>query len=115
MKFPVFSLAICILAAPFLMSSNAVADEANADCQVRENGKDKKQKSGPCNVFEARGHVWILLATGDWFVLRPKSKTDRFVDQAGKDVKRDYAADVPAYHWPHRHITVNMNGDQGAD
>lgn len=111
MKFPVLSLAICILATPFLVSTDAVADDTNADCHVRENGKDKVKKTGPCNVFEASGHVWILLATGDWFVLKPKSKTDRFVDQAGKDVKREFAADVPAYHWAHRHITVNMNSD----
>jgi hypothetical protein len=111
MKYPVLSLLICILAAPFLVSSSAVADDTNADCHVRENGTDKVKKSGPCHVFEARGHVWILLATGDWFVLRPKNKTDRFVDQAGKDVKRDFEGDVPAYHWAHRHITVNMNSD----
>jgi hypothetical protein len=93
------------------MSSSAVADETNADCQVRENGKDKIKKSGPCNVVEARGYVWILLATGDWFTLRPKNKTDRFVDQAGKDVTRKFEADIPVYSWPHRHITVNMKSD----
>jgi hypothetical protein len=111
MKFPILTLIICTLTTPFLLSSSAVANDTNADCQVRENGKDKVKKTGPCNVFEARGHVWILLATGDWFVLRPKNKADRFVDQAGKDVKRDFADGSPAYHWPHRHITVNMKSD----
>jgi hypothetical protein len=109
MKFPVLALVICVLSASLLLPSGALANDTNADCQVRENGKDKIQKTGPCHVFEARGHVWILLATGDWFVLRPKNKADRFVDQTGKDVKRDFQADVAAYHWPHRHITVNMN------
>jgi hypothetical protein len=111
MKIPVLSLVICILTTPFLVSSSAVADEDNADCHVRENGKDKVKKSGPCNVFEARGHVWILLATGDWFTLRPKNKADRFVDQDGKDVTRKLEADIPVYHWAHRHITVNMISD----
>ena len=111
MKFPILSLVICILTTPFLVSSSAAADESNVDCQVRENGKDKIKKSGPCNVFEARGYVWILLATGDWFTLRPKNKTDRFVDQEGKDVTRKFEADIPVYHWSHRHITVNMKSD----
>jgi len=111
MKSQILSLIICTLTIPFLLSSSADANDANADCQVRENGKDKVQKTGPCNVYEASGHVWILLATGDWFVLRPKNKADRFVDQAGKDVKRDFADGSPSYHWPHRHITVNMNSD----
>jgi hypothetical protein len=92
---------------PFLAPSNAFADGPNANCQVRENGEDKKKKTGACTVVESKGYVWILLATGDWFVLKPKGKIDRFVDQSGKDVKRDFAADVPSYHWPHRHITVN--------
>lgn len=110
MKFSVLILAICILTIPFLLSTSAVADDSNADCQVRENGKDKVQKTGPCTVVEARGFVWILLATGDWFVLKPKNKADRFVDQSGKDVKRDFQGDAPAYHWPHRHITVSKTG-----
>ena len=111
MKFPILFLVICILATPFLLSSSAVADETNADCHVRENGTDKVKKTGPCNVVEARGHVWILLATGDWFVLKPKNKTDKFFDNEGKDVSRDFEADIPVYHWAHRHITVNMKGD----
>jgi hypothetical protein len=111
MKIPVLSLVICILTTPFLVSSSAVADESNADCHVRENGKDKEKKSGPCNVFETRGYVWILLATGDSFTLKPKNKTDRFVDQEGKDVTRRFEADIPVYHWAHRHITVNMKSD----
>ena len=111
MKFPTLILVICILTTPFLMSSSAVAAESNADCQVRENGKDKVQKSGACDVFEARGYVWILLATGDWFTLKPKNKTDRFVDQDGKDVTRNFEADNPVYHWSHRHITVNKHSD----
>ena len=111
MKTPVLSLLLCILASPFVMTSTVLANDANADCKVRENGKDKIKKTGPCTVVESRGHVWILLATGDWWVLRPKQKADRFVDQAGKTVKRDFAADVPSYHWPHRHITVNATSD----
>ena len=109
MKFSTVALVACFLFAPLLLSSNALADGTNADCQVRENGKDKVKKSGKCTVVESRGHVWILLPTGDWFVLRPKKKADRFVDQNGKDVKRDFAGDVPSYHWPHRHITVNAS------
>ncbi len=111
MKFPVLSLLLCILVSSFVMTSTVLANDANADCKVRENGKDKIKKTGPCTVVESSGHVWILLATGDWWVLRPKNKADRFVDQAGKDVKRDFAADVPSYHWPHRHITVNTKSD----
>ena len=89
--------------------TGVLADDTNADCHVRENGKDKIKKTGPCNVFEARGHVWILLPTGDWWVLKPKNKADRYVDHKGKDVKREYNGDKPVYRWAHRHITVTAN------
>ena len=107
MKFPILSLAICILTAPLLLSPLAVAADSNADCEVRENGKDKEKKSGPCNVFEARGYVWILLTTGDWFTLTPKGKSDRFVDHEARDVTRKFEGGIPVYHWAHRHIAVN--------
>ena len=110
MKSRVLFSVICILTTPFLLSSNAVAEAPNADCEVRENGKDKEKKSGPCSVYEASGYVWILLPTGDWYTLKPKNKTDRFVDQSGKDVKREFQADLPVYSWAHRHIKVKKKG-----
>ena len=109
MKFSVLVVTICILTTSFL-ASGASAAGSNASCDVRENGKDKEKKTGQCDVFEARGYVWILLATGDWYTLTPKNKTDKFVDQDGKDVTRKLEGGVPVYHWPHRHITVTKKG-----
>ena len=108
MKFPIRALAACMLTVSFLLPLGAFAADTNADCHVRENGEDKKKKSGPCNVVEARGHIWILLASGDSFVLSPRQKKDRFTDDKGRDVKREMEAGLPVYSWEHRHITVNM-------
>jgi len=99
---------ICVLGSAFLVPAPASADGVNADCHVRENGENKKKKSGPCTVTETNGHIWILLANGDSFTLKPREKKDRFKDQNGRDVSRSIEASLPVYNWEHRHITVNM-------
>ena len=101
-------LLTCVLATAFVMPIAASAEDGpNADCHVRENGENKKKKSGPCTVTETQGNIWILLANGDSWTLKPRDKEDRYKDQKGKNVKLKYEAGVPVYSWEHRHITVN--------
>jgi hypothetical protein len=108
MKTAISAAALLALTIGCFYLPTAYADEANADCHVRENGENKKKKSGPCTVTEAQDNIWILLANGDSYTLRPrKEKNNQFKDQDGKDVKRKMEAGVPVYSWSHRHITVN--------
>ncbi len=97
------------LAATLTMPGVVLADDGpNADCHVRENGENKKKKSGPCTVTKTQGNIWILLNNGDSFTLKPRDKKDRYKDQKGRDVKVKIEAGNPVYTWEHRHITVNM-------
>lgn len=102
----VIATAAACLAAPLAAWAN---DGPNADCHVRENGENKKKKSGPCTVTETQGNIWILLKNGDSFTLKPREKKDRYKDQKGRDVKVKMEAGVPVYSWEHRHITVNKH------
>jgi hypothetical protein len=95
-------------ASVFLLPIAYAEDGPNADCHVRENGENKKKKSGPCTVTKTQGNIWILLANGDSWTLKPRDKQDRYKDQQGKNVKVKIEAGVPVYSWEHRHITVNM-------
>ena len=108
MKLALIFAVICVSCSAVIAAAPARADGVNADCNVRENGDNKKKKSGPCTVTESNGHIWILLANGDSFTLKPREKKDRFRDQDGKDVSRTIEAGLPVYSWGHRHITVNM-------
>jgi len=100
---------VASLAASLSLPTAALAsDGPNADCNVRENGDNKKKKSGPCTVTKTQGNIWILLNNGDSFTLKPRDKKDHYKDQKGRDVKVKYEAGNPVYTWEHRHITVNM-------
>jgi hypothetical protein len=103
---------ICIFVNASLLPTANANDGPNADCHVRENGETKKKQSGPCTVTKTQGNIWILLANGDSYTLKPRDKKDRYKDQKGRDVKVKIEAGVPVYSWEHRHITVNMR-DRG--
>jgi hypothetical protein len=109
MKTLISAAALLAVTVGYFYLPAAHAEEANADCHVRENGENKKKKSGPCTVTEAQDNVWILLNSGESFTLKPrKDKKNQYKDQDGKEVKRTMEAGVPVYNWSHRHITVNM-------
>jgi len=101
-------IATALAAAVSLPPAALASDGPNADCHVRENGENKKKKSGPCTVTKTQGNVWILLHNGDSFTLKPRDKKDRYKDQKGRNVKVKVEAGNPVYTWEHRHITVNM-------
>jgi hypothetical protein len=86
----------------------ASADEGpNAQCHVREKGKDKKKKSGECTVTETDGNIWILLKNGESITLKPGKKKEHFRDQRDKVAKRSYEAGVAVYKWEKKTIKVN--------
>ena len=109
MKHSLNFLLVCVFASVLLLPIAYANDGPNADCHVRENGENKKKKSGPCTVTETQGNIWILLANGDSFTLKPrnKDKKEGYKDQKDRVVKVKYEAGVPVYSWEHRHITVN--------
>jgi hypothetical protein len=108
MKYKFILLFTCLFINATLLQAANASDAPNADCNVREDGENKKKKSGPCTVTKTQGNIWILLANGDSFTLKPRDKEDRYKDQKGRDVKVKYEAGNPVYTWEHRHITVNM-------
>ena len=110
MKHSLNLLLICVLAATLLVPVAMAKDEANAQCHVREKGEVKKKKTGPCTITEKQGVMWILLANGDSFTLKPGKKKEHFRDQRDKVVKRHYEAGNPVYKWEKRTITVNPDG-----
>jgi hypothetical protein len=91
-----------------LLLPAAQAEEGpNAQCHVREKGKDKKKKSGECTVTEAGGNIWILLKNGESITLKPGKKAEHFRDQRNKVAKRSYEAGVAVYKWEKKTIKVN--------
>lgn len=81
----------------------------NAQCHVKEKGKDKKKKSGECTVTEADGNIWILLKNGESITLKPGKKAEHFRDQRNKVAKRRYEAGVAVYKWEKKTIRVNKD------
>ena len=54
MKHSLNFLLVCVFASVLLLPIAHANDGPNADCHVRENGENKKKKSGPCTVTETQ-------------------------------------------------------------
>jgi hypothetical protein len=101
-------VAIALLAG---WSNAALADEAQANCDVRERGEKKKGQSGPCMFSQRQGYIDIRLNNGKTVSLSPQNQADTFRDQDGKKVKRTEASgNTHKYKWEHRNITVTFTG-----
>jgi hypothetical protein len=100
-------LLACAFSVALLLPAVYAEDGTNAQCHVREKGEHKKKKSGACTITEKQGVLWILLANGESFTLKPGKKKEHFRDQRDKVVKRHYEAGNPVYKWEKRTITVN--------
>jgi hypothetical protein len=88
----------------------AVADGADAMCQVRKDGETKHGASGPCTFSQRHGYVDIDLRNGDTYNLRPKDEPGVFKDQRGNKVKRTHAGgDSMEFKWPNKKIIVTFN------
>ncbi|MEJ2402549.1 MAG: hypothetical protein P8Y52_14370 [Xanthomonadales bacterium] len=87
------------------------ADDASADCTVREHGEKKKGQSGPCLFSQRQGFIDIRLTNGKEYNLSPKQdKPGVYKDQDGRRVERTEASEnMHKYQWEHRNITVEFN------
>jgi len=101
-------LAVALLAG---WSNAALADEAQANCEVREHGDKKKGQSGPCLFSQRQGYIDIRLNNGKTYSLSPQNKANTFKDQDGKKVTRTEASgNEHKYKWEHKNITVTFTG-----
>ena len=94
----------------------AVADSAEADCEVRERGERKRGQSGPCLFSQRQGYVDIRLNNGKEYSLSPQQGKDGvYKDQEGRRVKlTETSGNSQKYQWEHRNITVTFNGGGGS-
>lgn len=109
------SLIPLALAAGFALASwttTAVADSAEANCEVRERGDLKRGQSGPCMFSQRQGYIDIRLTNGMTYSLSPQEgKAGVYKDQEGRRVKRTEAGgNMHKYQWEHRNITVTFGG-----
>jgi hypothetical protein len=68
--------------------SPALADSADANCEVRKEGETKHGASGPCSFSQRQGYIDIDLRNGDTYNLRPMDKANHYKDQKGIKVQR---------------------------
>ena len=92
-------------------TTTSFADDASADCEVRERGEKKKGQSGPCLFSQRQGFIDIRLTNGKEYNLSPQDgKPGVYKDQEGRRVKRTEAeGNMHKYQWEHRNITVTFN------
>jgi hypothetical protein len=69
----------------------AMADSADATCQVRKEGETKHGKSGPCTFSQRQGYIDVDLKNGDTISLSPGNQANHFKDQNGNKVVRTQA------------------------
>lgn len=112
--------AATITAAALLLASNgtfttARADSASASCEVREDGKVKKDASGPCEFSQRQGYVDIKLKNGFTHSLSPVGdKPNRYKDAKGHEVERSMNGENQVYKWDDRKIIVSFGGSSGS-
>ena len=70
----------------------ALADTAEATCDVRKDGDKQKGKSGPCTFGQRQGYIDIDLKNGDTISLSPVGNgPGKYKDQNGNKVTRTSA------------------------
>ncbi len=94
----VFAPSLLILAAA-AWSGVALADTAEATCEVRKDGETKQGATGPCTFSQRQGFASIDLRNGDRYELSPAGKPDHFKDQKGKAVVLTVKDNANIYTW----------------
>lgn len=100
-------------AAALLLSASgaaapASADTAQATCEVRSDGKVKKDASGPCTFSQRQGYVDITLANDFTHNLTPGDAPNHYKDAKGHKVVRTVSGDEQTYKWDDRTIVVSF-------
>lgn len=113
--------AATITAAALLLAGSgafttARADSASANCEVREDGKVKKEASGPCEFSQRQGYVDIKLKSGFTYSLSPDGdKPNQYKDAKGHKVERVMNGENQVYKWDEKKIIVSFGGNSGGD
>ena len=96
--------------------STARADTASANCEVREDGKVKKDASGPCEFSQRQGYVDIKLKSGFTYSLSPDGdKPNQYKDAKGHKVERVMNGENQVYKWDEKKIIVSFGGNSSGD
>lgn len=92
----------------------ARGDTASASCEVREDGKVKKEASGPCEFSQRQGYVDIKLKSGFTYSLSPEGdKPSLYRDAKGHKVERVMNGESQVYKWDDKKIIVSFDGVSG--
>lgn len=93
--------------------ASALADTADATCEVRKHGDKIKDASGACTFSQRQGYIDLKLRNGDAYSLSPTDQPNHYKDQHGDKVVRD----GDEFKWDHRKIRVTFGGskDSGND
>lgn len=90
----------------------ALADTAEAMCEVHKHGDVKQGATGPCDFSQRQGYVSINLRNGDRWELAPGERPDHFKDQNGNGVKRTAKGNSHEYKWEHQAIFVTFESSE---
>jgi len=99
------------LAATALLAgaATALADTAEAMCEVTKHGDTKKAASGPCDFSQRQGYVSINLRNGERLELAPTNKPQEFKDEKGNKVVRTAEGNKHKYKWNHQTVVVTFD------
>ena len=73
------------------IAAPAYADSAEAMCEVRMHGEEKRGQSGPCTFSQRQGFIDLDLRNGDTYSLSPGNRPNHYKDQMGNKVVRTHA------------------------
>ena len=86
----------------------AHADTTQATCEVIQEGKEKKQATGPCTFSQRQGYVDITLANGITHKFSPDDAPNHFHDAEGHAVVRTVSGNVQTYKLEGKRIVVTF-------
>lgn len=93
----------------------ALADTAEATCEVRKDGETRAGATGRCSFSQRQGYASIDLRNGDRYELSPAGKPDHYRDQKGKAVVLTVRGNVNEYAWEGgKKIIVRFDGATSA-
>ena len=95
-------------------SGAALADTAEAMCEMRKDGETKQGATGPCTFSQRQGYVSIDLRNGQRIELSPGDKPNHFKDEKGKTVVRTVTDSGHEYKSEGKKVIVRWNAGSGA-
>jgi hypothetical protein len=99
MKVSTIVSAALIVLAVAVPRAPALADSADAMCEVRKDGEKKKGATGPCTFSQRQGYIDLDLRNGDTYSLAPGNKNGHYKDQKGNKVVRTHSGGAEEFKW----------------